>query len=57
MPADVSFDHASPVGSTAPGHVVSTGGRLPLGVGLAVAACASGGLWIAAVAGIRALFF
>jgi hypothetical protein len=58
MPADVSFDHISPARApAAPTHVVSSSGRLPLGIGLAIAACASGGLWVAAVAGIRALFF
>ena len=54
MPADVSFDSVSPrtaVSTDAPTR------RLPLGLGLAIATCASGGLWIAAVAGIRAVFF
>ena len=57
MPADVSFDHAVPVRAPAQIRPVSTGSRLPLGIGLAFAACASGGLWVAAFAGIRALFF
>jgi hypothetical protein len=55
MPADVSFEdvHASAVAV----RPLSTGSRLPLGVGLTVAACGSVGLWMAAVAGIKALFF
>jgi hypothetical protein len=55
MPAGVSFQgvHSSPVAV----RPLSTGNRLPLGIGLAVAACASVGLWMAAVAGIKALFF
>jgi hypothetical protein len=59
MPADVSFDHVSPhtfdqVGvRTAPAET----SRLPLGIGLAVAACASVGLWLGVAAGIRAIFF
>lgn len=58
MPADVSFEHVSP--PRAPAAVSGPGvgvRRLPLAVGLTVAACASGGLWFAAVAGIRALLF
>ncbi|WP_293377393.1 hypothetical protein [Phenylobacterium sp.] len=54
MPADVSFQDVSPrsaVIETAPTR------RLPLGVGLAVAAVASAGLWFGVVAGVRALFF
>jgi hypothetical protein len=59
MPADVSFDNVGahtfdPVSvHTAP---VETS-RLPLGIGLAVAACASVGLWFGVAAGIRAIFF
>ena len=55
MPADVSFEHVHPAQSPAQALPAATGGRLPLGIGLVVAACASGGLWIAAFAGIRAL--
>ena len=52
MPADVSFQHVA--AQTAP----ATGsGRLPLGIGLAVAACASVGLWFGVAAGIKAIFF
>ena len=54
MPADVSFQDVSTrsvsVEKTAPS-------RLPLGIGLTVAASASVGLWFAVAAGIRALFF
>jgi hypothetical protein len=59
MPADVSFDHVSThtfdrvSASTAPAET----SRLPLGIGLAVAACASIGLWFGVAAGIRAIFF
>jgi hypothetical protein len=54
MPADVSFQGVSPQTTAveaAPSH------RLPLGIGLAVAALASVGLWFGVVAGVRALFF
>ena len=54
MPADVSFQNVSP--STISLEAASSR-RLPLGIGLVVAACASAGLWVGAVAGIRALFF
>ena len=57
MPADVSFDNVAPMQAATRVSPVAGGGRLPLGIGLTVAACASGGLWFAAVAGIRALFF
>jgi hypothetical protein len=52
MPADVSFQHVAT--HTAP---VADTARLPLGIGLAVAACASVGLWIGVAAGIKAIFF
>jgi uncharacterized membrane protein len=51
MPADVSFPHVS-----APA-VQAASGRLPLGIGLVVAAGASVGLWFGIVAGVKALFF
>jgi hypothetical protein len=54
MPADVSFQDISPRSvslEAAPPH------RLPLGIGLVVAASASVGLWFAVAAGVRALFF
>ena len=54
MPADVSFHNVSP--SSLSIETASTR-RLPLGVGLAIAALASVGLWFAVAAGIRALFF
>jgi hypothetical protein len=53
MPADVSFPHVS-------SHidvVQRPSRRLPLGIGLAVAAIASVGLWVGIVAGVKALFF
>jgi hypothetical protein len=51
MPADVSFQHVSTRSTPAESS------RLPLGIGLGVAACASVGLWFAVAAGIRAIFF
>jgi hypothetical protein len=53
MPADVSFPHVS---ST---HVEAErpSRRLPLGIGLTVAAVASVGLWVGVAAGLKALFF
>jgi hypothetical protein len=54
MPADVSFHNVS--ARSLPIETASTR-RLPLGIGLAIAACASVGLWFAVAAGIRALFF
>ncbi|WP_309605287.1 hypothetical protein [Phenylobacterium sp.] len=54
MPADVSFQHVSP--RSAPVEA-APGRRFPLGIGLTIAACASGGLWFAVAAGVRALFF
>jgi hypothetical protein len=53
MPADVSFPHVS-------AHIEAIerpSRRLPLGVGLVIAAAASVGLWVGVVAGVRALFF
>jgi len=53
MPADVSFPHVSPR-AEAIDHPSS---RLPLGIGLLVAAVASVGLWVGIAAGVKALFF
>jgi hypothetical protein len=53
MPADVSFHDVS---TSALPVDQSPSRRLPLGIGLMIAACASVGLWIAVAAGIRALF-
>ena len=53
MPADVSFPHVSSHAQTAD----RPSRRLPLGVGLIVAATASVGLWVAIAAGVKALFF
>ena len=55
MPADVSFENVRPSRAPAQTHIRPQAGRLPLGLGLAVAACASGGLWVAAFAGVHAL--
>jgi len=54
MPADVSFQDVGTRKVALEGKAAS---RLPLGIGLVVAASASVGLWFAAVAGVRALFF
>ena len=54
MPADVSFQDVSARGALTE---VKTSSRLPLGVGLVVAASASVGLWLAVAAGVKALFF
>lgn len=54
MPADVSFQD---VGARKAAIETKSTSRLPLGIGLIVAASASAGLWFAAVAGVRALFF
>ena len=51
MPADVSFENVASRSEAAVGSR-----RLPLGFGLAIAAFASVGLWVAAAVGIRALF-
>jgi hypothetical protein len=51
MPADVSFENAVPSS-----EAVAPSRRLPLGFGLAIAACASMSLWVGAAIGIRALF-
>ncbi len=54
MPADVSFQDAVHRSDVA---VETTAARrLPLGVGLVVAAAASAGLWFGLAAGVRALF-
>ena len=52
MPADISIPHAAT-------HVeaASAPRRLPLGIGLVVAAAASVGLWVGIAAGVKALFF
>jgi hypothetical protein len=54
MPADVSFQDLSARSVAA---ATETSSRLPLGIGLAVAASASVGLWFAIAAGVKALFF
>jgi hypothetical protein len=54
MPADVSFQDVSARSVAAETRSTS---RLPIGVGLAVAASASVGLWFAVAAGVKALFF
>jgi hypothetical protein len=54
MPADVSFQDVSARSATLEAAPVR---RLPLGVGLVVAAGASVGLWFAVAAGVKALFF
>jgi hypothetical protein len=54
MPADVSFQDVSTQSAAAEAGASS---RLPLGIGLVVAASASVGLWFGIVAGVRALFF
>ena len=51
MPADVSFQNVIPTSDPVVGAR-----RLPLGFGLAIAACASVSLWVGAAVGIRALF-
>ncbi len=51
MPADVSFTHVTHIEAEAPSR------RLPLGIGLSVAAVASIGLWFGIAAGLKALFF
>jgi hypothetical protein len=54
MPADVSFQDVSASAATI--ETPSTR-RLPLGIGLVVAASASVGLWFAIAAGVKALLF
>jgi hypothetical protein len=54
MPADVSFQDVSPRNVSAETRPSS---RLPLGIGLAIAASASVGLWFGIAAGVKALFF
>jgi|GEM_PF-1656344 len=56
MPADVSYPHASYSDVSAPAVDHASSGRLPLGIGLAIAACASVGLWVGIAAGLKALF-
>ena len=53
VPADVSFQNVTSeaLAGTKPAR------RLPLGIGLAIAATASVGLWFAVAAGLKALFF
>jgi hypothetical protein len=53
MPADVSFPHVSPRAEV----IGQSSRRLPLGIGLVVAAAASVGLWVGIAAGVKALFF
>lgn len=54
MPADVSFQD---IGARKAALETKAPSRLPLGIGLIVAAGASVGLWFAAAAGLKALFF
>lgn len=54
MPADVSF-HSVSTSSVSIETVAPS--RLPLGIGLIVAATASVGLWFGIAAGVRALLF
>lgn len=54
MPADVSFQD---VRASSVSIETSSTRRLPLGLGLVVAASASVGLWFALAAGIKALLF
>jgi hypothetical protein len=54
MPADVSFRE---IGARSASLETTPSRRLPLGVGLVVAASASVGLWFAVAAGLKALFF
>ena len=53
MPADISYPHTSVPAV----DVTAASSRLPLGVGLVVAAFASVGLWVGIGAGVKALFF
>jgi hypothetical protein len=53
MPADVSIPHVSARAEA----LEQPSSRLPLGIGLTVAAAASVGLWVALAAGVKALFF
>jgi hypothetical protein len=54
MPADVSFQD---IAARSVSIETSSTRRLPLGIGLVVAASASVGLWFAIAAGLKALFF
>ena len=55
MPADVSFHDVSARSVAAETRTSSS--RLPLGIGLAIAASASVGLWFGIAASLKALFF
>ena len=55
MPADVSFQDLSTRSVAV--ETRSSSSRLPLGVGLVMAASVSVGLWFGIAAGVRALFF
>ncbi len=54
MPADVSFQTVT---SRSVASEATPSWRLPLGIGLCIAASASVGLWLAVAASVRALFF
>jgi hypothetical protein len=54
MPADVSFPD---VAQRSAAIETTPSRRLPLGIGLLVAASTSVGLWFAVAAGLKALFF
>jgi hypothetical protein len=51
MPTDVSYENVRAR------NAASANRRLPLGIGLVIAALVSAGLWVAVAAAIRALFF
>lgn len=55
MPADISS--FPEVAARAPAAEAAPSRRLPLGVGLIIAATASVGLWIGVAAGLKVLFF
>ncbi|HEY8003800.1 MAG TPA: hypothetical protein VIE16_06195 [Phenylobacterium sp.] len=54
MPADISFHDVS---QNSVSVETTASRRLPLGIGLTIAGCASVGLWFGVAAAIRALFF
>lgn len=54
MPADVFYESSS---QTVAATEAAAPRRLPLGVGLMVAATISVGLWFGVAAGVKALFF
>ena len=54
MPADVSFQDVS---TRSVAVETRSSSRLPLGIGLVMAASASVGLWFGIAAGVKALFF